>query len=86
MPCAYWRFYEGDEPRSEIEDVEEVILDGGLDHDGISRSMWLTELASQDLPMELMTIILKDKKNPAFKELYQCIRDEIGGFMDKESR
>ena len=86
MPCAYWRFYEGDEPRSEIEDVEEVILNGGLDNDGISQSRWLTELGSQDLPWEMMKIVLRDKKNPAFKELYQCIRDEIGGFMDKESR
>ena len=84
MTCAYWRFYQGDEPRSEIEDVEDVLLTGGMDFDGVTRTSWLRELASQDLPMQMMTIVLKDKNNPAFKELYQCIRDEIGGFLDKE--
>lgn len=83
--CAYSYFYgnEGD-VRAEIEDIEDVILNGGIDPDGISGCMWIKELASQDLPGVLFRIIIENKKNPAFKELYQEIIWQIEGITDKD--
>ena len=83
MSSAYCYFYGDSEVQSEIEDVEEIILNGGMDNDGITSCMWIKELKSEDLPAELFRIILKNKHDPAFKEIYQCLRDHIGGYMDK---
>jgi hypothetical protein len=84
---AYYAFY-GDDGyvQATLEDIENVILNGGVDPDGISSCTWIKELASEDLPMELFQIIIKNKDNPAFEELYNHLVWTIEGITDENMR
>lgn len=80
----YIHFYGDSDVISEIEDVEKCIIEGGIDLDGVGRSEWIRALCTDDLPFYLFRHILTHKDDPSIMPLYDLLRDEIGGIMDKE--
>jgi hypothetical protein len=71
-------------PDATIADVEQVLLNGGVDCDGIGKFDWLTAIMEDDTADHLVTHILKHKDDPAIKPLYKMVREVISGILDKD--
>jgi hypothetical protein len=71
-------------PDATLEQVENVILNGGMDCDGISRFEWVDAVMCDDTPYELLDYILKNKHLDAIKPMYKIIANTISGILDKE--
>lgn len=79
-----YNFYNGTKAESTVEDVERCILKKSIDPDGISKWEWLSALMTDDLPNDLITYILNNKAHPMIRPLYERLRIEINGILDKE--
>ena len=78
----FYRWLYEKPPLATLEQVEDVIVNGGIDCDGISQERWIEELKSEDLFSHLLVEILQNKKNPAYKSLYETVEAYIQGILD----
>ena len=69
-------------PLATLEQVEDVIVNGGNDCDGISQERWIEELKSEDMVNHLLVEIIQNKHNPAYKSLYGTVEAYIQGILD----
>lgn len=56
----------------------------GMDGDGYSFSNWLEELAKDDLFSDLLSIIIKNKKEPAVAPLFDMVCMYVSAILDQE--
>lgn len=79
-----YNFYNGTKPESTVKDVERCILKSSIDPDGISKWDWLSALMTDDLPDDLITYIITHKDVEAIRPMYERLRVEIVGILDKD--
>jgi hypothetical protein len=71
-------------PTAEVSEVIEAIVKRRLDPDGVSNWAWISAILIDDAPVEIIEYILKHKHEPAVKPLFEIVREQISGILDKE--
>jgi len=79
-----WTFYGGSKAYSTVAEVESCIVNRSIDSDGISGFLWVEALSTDDLPLDLITYIIKHKDVEAIRPMYERLRVEIVGILDKD--
>jgi hypothetical protein len=79
-------FYDDNyQPEETPDGVEETILNGYVDRDGVSNWDWCKAIVKdEDMPFDIIEYILQNKNEPAIKPLYQKVRWTIESILDKE--
>lgn len=77
-------FYGGSKAYSTVSEVESCIVNRSIDSDGVSGFLWVEALFTDDLPLDLITYIIKHKDVEAIRPMYERLRVEIVGILDKD--
>ena len=79
-----WDFYGGRTAYSTVADIERCIVKQSIDPDGIDVYSWVKALSTDDLPLDLITYIIQHKDVEAIRPMYERLRVEIVGILDKD--
>lgn len=85
MAWTYYAKVYGDiEPQANVQDVEEAILSSKIDPDGVSCYQWSNAICSDDLPLDMIQYIIRNRLDPVIEPLYQMVRTSISSILDKD--
>jgi nucleoside-specific outer membrane channel protein Tsx len=71
------------DPAATSNEVIHVLQNGGLDADGFSAYRWQKRLAENEVAMEIVDYIVKNRTNPSVSPMFDMIVAAIKDMLDE---